>query len=519
MNSNNLKAIFVAGAGLFLGFILMANVLTSGGNVVSNLYRYIPFVFAIAGFIAPTQSLYLLSICVVGIGYLKKTMILDGYFAFSSLYFVVGAPAILMLGMCASTFVRLIFSRRSSKRDWSIFMFGISVTLFLMAVIYLKSGRVELAVMTGAYANILWVLPLCVRDEQAFTRLLGFTLVLMLVTSSVGYYQAVYGLTELDRIYVELGYADESEGGAKREDSLRPFATYGSPNAFGWSMLFAVVIALNGFRTCRRGSERIIDGRKRRVSGSAAKQILWLLAILLAIGAILISTKKAPILGLLILPFAAAMIRTRIAGLLALCSFSTMIFCMIRFPDEIRVWCRQVTADYLVPIHPALTLNTVNTRLKSFEVLSEEGTIAWFGTGNLSAHSHTFLTTILQTIGYIPFFTLVVFAVAVYWFGQRKMSQILGSWKTPRAEAIAYDLGFFVSLLAGALTGTNVHQSFPASYLWWLAVAFAMVRVFNQVDERARGIVPEEVEGQQRQSGSERSGGGPDVVQGAYRLT
>ncbi len=479
MSANSLKGILIGVFGLLLGFYVMISVLTSGGNVVSNLYRYIPFVFAVLGFIAPTQSLYLMSICIVGIGYLKKTMILDGYFAFSNLYFVVGAPAILLLGMCASTFLRLIFARRGSRRDWTIFVTGIAVTLALMAIIYSKSGRVELAVMTGAYANILWVLPLNVRDEKSFTRLLNFTLVLMLFTSLVGYYQGVFGLTQLDRTYIELGYADESEGGrtARRgQEDFRPFATYGSPNAFGWSMLFAVVIALNGLRTSR------LKG------GGMFSQGLWVVALLVAMGAIFISTKKAPMLGLVILPFAAAMIRSRLMGMLALIAFSSVIFAMIRFPDEIRVWCRQVTEDYLFQIHPSLTLNTINARLESFEVLREKGIVVWFGKGDVSASSHTFITTLLQTIGYIPFFTLVMLGVIMYWIGQRKVTSILGSWKSPRGKSIAYDLGFFVALLAGALTGTNVHQSFPGSYLWFLAVAFALVRVMNEYDEKLSKI-------------------------------
>ena len=196
MNSNAFKGILIIGIGLMLSLFLMANVLTSGGNVVSNFYRYIPVAFFILGFASPSASLYLMSLCIVGIGYLKKTMVLDGYFAFDSLYFVVGAPAILLLGMCASTFLRLIFSAGPLKREWLTFVGGVAVSLALMGFVALKGSPVQLAIMVGAYANILWVLPLNVRNEIELGKLLRFTLVLMILSSSVGYYQAIFGLTE-----------------------------------------------------------------------------------------------------------------------------------------------------------------------------------------------------------------------------------------------------------------------------------------------------------------------------------
>lgn len=474
MNSNAFKGILIIGIGLMLSLFLMANVLTSGGNVVSNFYRYIPVAFFILGFASPSASLYLMSLCIVGIGYLKKTMVLDGYFSFDSLYFVVGAPAILLLGMCASTFLRLIFSAGALKREWLTFVGGVAISLALMGFVALKGSPVQLAIMVGAYANILWVLPLNVRNEIELGKLLRFTLVLMILSSSVGYYQAIFGLTELDRVYVELGYADESEGATGLTGgSFRPFATYGSSNAFGWSMLFAASVAFTA----------LVDARRRNVRFFG--QVCWGILIAIALGGLFISTKKAPIVALAVLPAAVAMVKSRKVGAFMMLFFVTIIWSMFQFPTEIRVWCKEQSAD-LKEIHPALTLNTINTRLESFEALQEPGTVALIGPGNTNAHSHTMISSLMITIGYIPFALLVASGVFFYFWGQRRASRLFGSWKLPRAQLVAIELGFFLTLAAGGLLGTGVYQSFPGAYIWWLVVAYSMVRIFNHFDETQR---------------------------------
>lgn len=473
MNSSVLKGVGIIIVGLLIGLFLMSNVLTSGGNVVSNFYRYIPFAFAIIGFISPRVSLYYMSVCIVGLGYLKKTMVLDGYFAFDTLYYVVGSPAILLLGMCASTLIRLAFTPSRNGRQWSILILGVSVSLALMAFMKLKGEPIALAVMTGAFANILWVLPLNVRNEDELKKLLKFTVVLMLGASSVGYYQAIFGLTELDKLYVELGYADDSEGaGTVVGRGWRPFATYGSANAFGWSMLFAASVAYVFWKDCR--------SRK----ASLMPHVIWGLAILVAIGGIAISYKKAPMVGLVVLPFAVAMVRSRIAGFFAMATFSGALWAMFQFPTEIRAWCRVMSPE-LAQIHPSLTLNTINTRLESFETLQVDGAVAWVGPGDVGAHSHTLLSSLMLAIGYIPFTVIVLLGFFGYWFGQKWVTNIFGSWQHPRAKLMSIELGFFFTMLAGALMGTNVHQSFPGGYLWWLVVGYAIVRVNNHYDEVA----------------------------------
>lgn len=480
MNTNAIKNLLLVGGFLFVGLLLFVNTLTSGFNVVSGLYKYLPWIFFFLGFTAPKGGIFLMSFCVVGMGFLKKTMVLDGYFSFDSLYYVIGAPAILLLGCCLRIFLDAVFSREISRFQFYNFIFGVGVSLGLMAFILVRKGAPELAIMTGAYANIIWVLPMVFKDRESLFQLLFITMACMCLACGVGYYQGIFGLTELDQLYVELGYAGADEGAFIEHTGkdLRPFATYGSANAFGWSTVFGLMVSWSCFVRSQKNREGLVRG------------VFWLSVVVFLAGAVLITGKKAPIVGLIIFPFAVVAIRSWKVGLGAIFLLLATMVLLVVFGSEVREFCREASRE-LVKIHDGLTLNTINTRIKSFEVIADGQGIALFGPGDQSVYTHNMMSSLFLVLGWIPTFLLVVAGIFGYFYVQRKISRIVGSWKEPDAKFISYELAFTLTLTAGALMGTNAHQSFPVSYLWWLPVSYAAVRLRIIFAEREAELLSE----------------------------
>ena len=256
----------------------------------------------------------------------------------------------------------------------------IFLSVLVMAFLFGKSGSPQLAVMGGVYVNATWVVQYQFRDSQKMKSLIKFIITVLLISSLFGFYQWIFGLTYLDLQYLQFGY----ESGEINIENARPFATYGEAGHFGYAMLFAVAL-LAWMR------ERTKDAGKLSFPVSMG----FILLIVIASLGVICSFKKAPILSLAVFPIAIFCIRYVWLSIAGLSGLITFIICSILYGDAIRDWCRD-TSEHTKEIHPGLTLNTINTRIKSFEQIGDPSSgIKWFGWGNPETHSHTAITDCL----------------------------------------------------------------------------------------------------------------------------
>ena len=458
MNQSKLVSVAVAILGLFLALALLLNSLTSGHNMIGELYKFIPIVFAIVGFAAPMQSTYLLFFCGAFMGYLKKVMVLDGYYGFLLQYLVVGAPAILVAAMCAGTLVQIAFNPKSTKRDWIKMLSFIVLSAIVVAFLYLKAGAIQIAIMGGVYINAAWVVEYQFREKEQLHKLIKFIITILLFSSLFGFYQWIFGLTYLDLEYLQYGY----EAAAVNIVDARPFATYGESGHFGYAMLFAVTLLVWIFTRARN---------EKNISGPA--RILFVLLITVASLGVVCSLKKAPILSLAILPFTIFCLRRAWVSVTAASSLAAFVLASIFYGDAIRDWCREAS-ETTTQLHPALTLNTINTRIKSFEQIGDpESGIKWFGGGDDQTHSHTAITDILIVVGYGPAIVVGLGGFLGYLIFRVKLGRMLGGWDSSEGRQVAILIGYFLAFAAATLMGTNSFQAFPGSLTMWIVFGFS----------------------------------------------
>lgn len=469
MNKNFLQ-IFGVVVGAMLSLYVVANIIGGGGNVVASFYRYIPPAVFLFGLLSPKGGLHILFAMSCFLGVLKKFLILDGRFSYFELYFILGAPAFLVLGIAISTFLReVVFVRQARKESPVVCFVFIALSLLVMATFYLvlKKG-VNIAIMGGAFVNIGWILYYNIRDRSEVVSLFRSFLLALFVSALVGFKQSFFGLSYLDFAYLETGYVF-SQNEAYDAFNPRPFSTYGTPGQYGWAMVVAFAICL------------ILVTLERTKKKSLVRWFGLGLMLTFFAFAVLSSEKKAPMIGVVSLPLSIFLVRTNLRMIFGFCALASLVT-FIGFQGQWLSDRLKEISPTLVAIDPNLSLNSFNVRIESFQAaFGQTASIPLLGSasGVDKMASHTLITDILFRIGYIPtvFLVVIVFTSLLlfrsYIFRRvRKDAQLV--------SILSICAGCFLTILAGGIIGTSSYQAFPVSLYWWAMAGLLLVFAFRE---------------------------------------
>jgi len=468
--STNIKVIMTAATGLLLSVWVMLQVTGSGGNVIANYYRYMVGAVVILGLLAPKQSVFFIVVFGVYLGILKKFMILDGGFAQRELFFIMGMPAYMLLGACFATFIRQVLGGGLVGNDLKLVVIfaGLSAAIMFLFVAMGKSP--VNAVTAGAYINIVWVLMLNFKRKEEINSLIKVLIIALLPAAFYGIYQGIVGLTYLDMLYVESGYADSEGESILVGIEPRPFATFGVNSHFGLSMVLMLVLAIQW---------------KQHKTGMIYS-IGFLFVLLISIIAVYHSTNKSAILAVPFLLFAMMITKSRAFFILA------MLMGLL-FPLWIGFNAGKVTdftttvSDYTTSIHQGLTLNTFNVRIKSFENLANPDIYQLFGRDLEEAKadgviSHSMITDIIIGAGTLAFALAIIVFVIVFMKLQKKYVQPI--LKEKDRTQILLPIAYFLTIMATGSMGANAYSNFPTSLFLWLQLGIGIWWIRFKLDQR-----------------------------------
>jgi hypothetical protein len=475
-NSNFIKAIVIPVLCLLVAVSVMVAILTSGGNIVgqSALYGMIGcFVF---GLISPRGSVFLMVFLAAYSDLFKRLLILEGQISMLDLAYVLGMAPAALAGSVVGILAKKILTADFEKRD--VLTFGIaSVFLFWSAVMSFKSGgglrSMRDVADYGAFAYLIFVLPVLFPNREAVAKLMKFTLIVFVPVAIYGIWQRVYGLADFEHAYLLTGLSIEDR---QLDDvSIRPFSTLNAATSLTMVMAGAVVFCL----ICRS-------------AGRLSLLMTVLLALLFGVACYMTFTRIGWAVLAASLVFIPLM-RSK-AAVIALYGFGLAIFLLTVWQaqalrENLHRWQDQIYSSSSTSSDDriqGLRIVTLSDRLIGFEnmkrpenwqpfgVKGEGSDLEGLGAQYSTTFSHDKISGFLFGSGYVPFGVLIVFgALGIYRLHQ-------GVFRLPMERRRFAQLGLAGTYGAGVslLTGGTMFQ-FPANIFFWMLSSMVLISMWE----------------------------------------
>ena len=505
MQANSLSKIAFIFGGLIAVLFVVFDLLTSGGNAVAQLYRYLLVGGALYGLLNPRPAFYLLIFLTAYLDFTKRLMIFDSGISKMDLYYVLGVAPALMCGIAAHTLYSLMITAQETRTGLvKLAIFAVSVAGFLGVMGLLGSvNRFQAlgdSVNATVYMLLLPVVPKLFRTPEELRKLLKFVLIIYtpaVLYMLVHWFRAtflnmnppIFGW-ELD--YVKSGLTIEIRQLAERK--FRPFGTFNS--ASNASMVFASLLGV----VCSGLWKQPFSGNPNG-GGRIGRLIL---AILLVIAMYATYSRTGWVFAMIIL-VVPALFRSRFSTIAAYSVGLTCTLAMVLSAPYLlkHKILNQISLDLYSSssrtdeMAQVTNIATMNDRLEGFYNLVNNPKV-WTPFGFRFAYAnpesvrqtifiHDALTTALIKYGYVP---MAFGGIAVLVFLRRMHGYVLAE-KHPLARYMAATcLGLGFVLCLGTLVNTAQLITYPINFWIWFMFSCVVALMFWHA-ENAR--IPVEV--------------------------
>ena len=505
MQANSLSKIAFIFGGMIAVLFVVFDLLTSGGNAVAQLYRYLLVGGALYGLLNPRPAFYLLIFLTAYLDFTKRLMIFDSGISKMDLYYVLGVAPALMCGIAAHTFYSLLITGQETRPGLvKLAIFTLSTAGFLGVMGLMGSvNRFQAlgdSVNATVYLLLLPVVPKLFRTPEELRKLLKYVLIIYtpaVLYMIVHWFRAtfldmnppIFGW-ELD--YVKSGLTIEIRQLAERK--FRPFGTFNS--ASNASMVFAAVLGV----VCSGLWKQPFPGHPN--GGGRVSRLI--LAVLLVIAMYATYSRTGWVFAMIIL-VVPALFRSRFstmaaysAGVIAtiLLVFSAPYLLKHKILNEISLdlYSSSNRTDEMAQV---TNISTMNDRLEGFDALVRNPKV-WTPFGFRFAYAnpesvrqsiriHDALSAALIKYGYVP---MALGGIAVLVFLRRMHGYVLAE-QQPLAKYMAATclaVGFVLCL--GAIVSSAQLITYPINFWIWFMFSCVVALVFWNA-ENAR--IPVEV--------------------------
>lgn len=233
--------------GLLLGFftviaftvsmIMVFSVITSHGNEIGHLFKYVLVLAFFTGALAPKASFSLLLVLCLVIDLCKRLMVVSGRVSALDLYYVLGIPPVLVAGIAVSALISVALGRMQFRKFHFVMICAsaliMAFNLALTAKDYGFSPGVLLPVMAnlGIYTMFLFLVPMYFKTREELTNLVRTMIFLCVPVAIYGVAQKVWGYQDFEIAYLKTGLTMEIK--QLESGETRPFSTLNSPTALG----------------------------------------------------------------------------------------------------------------------------------------------------------------------------------------------------------------------------------------------------------------------------------------------
>lgn len=465
--NRNIQGIFTVVAGLLIGLYIVLQILTSGGNALGSLYRYLLPAAFIFGFMAPRASVFVLVLCAIYIDMGKKFLVAGENLYFIDLFFVLGIPPVMLLGACTSRALAMFFdSSVTSRRLFPYFVATILVIFGIGAVVIVLSGLnlgvLKLLANSAAYFGLIFLWPSVFQDATEQIKVVRLTLFAMIPAASYGLYHFFFGLNDFEWVYMASGF---SRTASYAYDGEGVFGTFASQGALSAIMIMSCCLCLSAFMLKQKGGKPYFN------------RGIAILFFLLFLTTAILSLKRGP---LLILPLFLAVnffLRTPVRVIIAYVAMISVVLSLVFFGDPIA----DKLPDLQVKLNKALSvegeaatkmtkIRTLNVRFREFASLGQAEN--WSAFGVLSREEsktviHSKIVSSIFKLGFVP--------VGVLLLGSSIIAFFLHRWLFRCVRQGRREILFFLSLSAAmvlpSLFGFGSPTTYPIPFFVGLFVA------------------------------------------------
>lgn len=462
--------------GLLVALYIIVSILSGFGNVLGATYKYFLPGALVVGVMAPRTSMFLLILCGGYIDFFKKLMAVDYNLYFVDVFYVLGVPPVLLLGICCGIFVGVAQGKVEMNRRFLelLALSLIVVTLFSVASI-IKTGA-NMATLkslsnTAAYYGLIFALPILFPTLPDCLKLMRFFIFAMIPAALHGLAHFFFGLMPFEEDYLLSGLSMNVDYLLAGEGIYGPFASQG---ALAGSMTIAASLCAIPFLI----PKQMMKGVK------FPKRWICFLLILLFMSAALFSLKRFP---MVVLPFSVIgffLIRSRFGTAFAYVGAISTALTLIALSDTIakRLPDWQTRIDEVVDRRDStkkhlFRLQTLNTRLEDFSYMKDADNwepfgVAWFkeyDSGDYGVHS--LVVKIFLRFGWVPILLGFFCLVPVAWLIHVKL---LRRRKTLDQHIFVFCTSLVISMFLAAALGAAFFGAFPIPLLFGMFLSMAL---------------------------------------------
>lgn len=476
-NALNLKS-FIPILLILLGLWFVANLLSGQGNLLGDTYTYaLPAVFFI-GCISPKKALYIMVIMAGYLDVLKKMMVAGGNMYFSDVFFVLGMPATILLGICINVFVGWLSGNYLFTRK-DIVLFTISFVLVIFtAVISLFQSGLNIAALkdlanTSAYCGLIFTLPVLLKTPEDIRRFLRFSVLIMIPAAIHAYWHYFMGPFEFEDEYMLSGFSSSLVYWLEGEGIFGPFAAQGP---LATVMTLCASLAMVAFL-----HDKGVDKHSRIFS----KKIAMILIMFFLMAGV-ISLKRGPLLIFPLLIFGVIILRSRLLTIITYITAVTLLILItvysVTLADNLVGW--QTSINALVGDDLADTgifrVRTFHTRFLDFAFLLESQNWQPFGVdwadGEGAYYIHSLPVKMLMKYGYIPVTTVIILIFPFMWFLHNNLLRRCKE-KSLESNLLLVGASLVFSMVIGAGLGLVVLNSYPTPFFLGLFAAISLAGI------------------------------------------
>ena len=500
MQANSLSKIAFIFGGLLAILFVVFDLLTSGGNAVAQLYRYLMVGGALYGLLNPRPAFYVLIALTAYLDFTKRLMIFDSGISKMDLYYVLGVAPAMMCGIAAHTFYNLLITGQESRpRLVKMAIFTVSIAGFLGAMGLVGSvNRFQAlgdSVNATVYLLLLPVIPTLFRTPEELRKLLKYVLIIYtpaVLYMLVHWFRSAFmdmnpPIFDWELDYVKSGLTVEIRQLAERK--FRPFGTFNS--ASNASMVFAAVLGVVGSGLWKQPFTGHPNG-----GGRISR---WILAALLVIAMYATYSRTGWVFALILL-LIPALFRSRfstiaaysvgiVATLVMVLSASYLLKHKILHEVSFNLFSSTSGSDEMAQM---TNIATMDDRLKGFNALVNNPKV-WTPFGFNFAYAnpeavrqtifiHDALSTALIKYGYVP---MAFGAITVLVF-LRRMHSYVWAEQQPLARSMAAScLAVGVVLCLGTLVSSAQLITYPINFwIWFMFSCVGALMFWNAENAR-----------------------------------
>jgi len=462
---------------LVVGLFAFVDALSGNENVIGQLYRVLVLAAPLVGFLAPKPSVYLLLICAGYIDGLKRLLVLDDHLSQLYLFYILGVPSLLLLGILLSILASSVMVRNLSVVDSKILYVGIVLCTFLVAVTALQQlmndvpfgGVLQRTANGAAYSCLAIVIPILFPTREELLKVLRFLTLIFIPVALYAFKQFFFGYSVGEIIYLQSGLTVVAEQLAYA--TPRPFSTLASPGVLAATMSVCALASLYPW-VLQRGSSLAKRGRG-----------FSLFVFCMYLAASLCTMKRIPaaiaVLGLAYV----ILFHSHLGTLLTYAAAGIAFVMLVFFPgpvSKLMVYIEdEVAGDQLVmsDYGQMFRTGTFGIRLRSFALFKNPDSYTLFGKAkddqtSQELESHTLITDLFMNIGIVPLVIFGGLAALILWRVHRR---ILSSRDREWRGIATLALSIAMALFSGGALGSNAFTVFPANLMFWISIGILVV--------------------------------------------